>query len=166
MSRAKDKDHAPKRPTWKQLNKVEASVNGRGKIVCKSSAALRIECLFSSITVFGSVSIEEWTGTPKVFRIVYSGTTMHGQAESGSVELPKNDWLLDSVKAKSCNAKARLLLMRFAHGDITEVQLTIPIFSHKDSKESKVIVDALLVYGAHHIKRKTVRVGKEAMTND
>ena len=150
-------------PHWKQMHKVEATLNGQGKVTCKYSAALRIEALFESKVVFGTVAIEEWTGCPKKFRILYDGVTRDGAAACNSVELPDDNWRILTIKAKIFNVKARLLVMKFFTGDVMEIQLTLPINSHKDSKVTKAVVDSLVIYGAHHIKRKTILVGKEAL---
>ena len=77
--------------------------------------------------------------------------------------LPEDHWRLRSLKGKSCNARARLLLMHFAYGDAITLQLTLPITCHKDSKATKAVVDSLLVYGAHHINHKEVRIGKQTL---
>lgn len=87
---------------------------------------------------------------------------MQGKLVRGTVEFPEDFWELDTVKARSNNARARLLLMRFSHGDKEELQLTLPIFSHKDSRQTKAVVDSILVYGCHFINNKNIRRGKEA----
>jgi hypothetical protein len=141
------------------MHKVEASMRG-GHISCRSSAALRFVQNFEETTVYGNVSVEEWTGCPKRFRIVYDGTNHQGNPVNGILELPADEWILRTVKAKSYNAKARLLLIQFANGPCMEIQLTLPIFSHQDSKRTKAVVDSLYVYGAHHIKHNGVYYGK------
>jgi hypothetical protein len=150
---------------WKQIQKVEATKNGRGNVECSSSAALRIESPEESTTVFGSIAVEESvaTGSVKLFRLAYDGSTMDGEPVCGTVEFPKDHWELDTVKARSENARARLLLLRFVHGDIKEVQLTLPIFNHQDSKKTKAVVDSILIYGTHFINNKSIRIGKETL---
>jgi hypothetical protein len=152
-------------PHWKLLHKVEASMNG-GKIICKSSAALRIvDSLCETTTVFGTVAVEAWTGSPKLFRIIYDGTTSMGKPANGAIQLPGDWWRIRTVKVKSDNAKARLLLMNFQEGDYIELQLTLPIFNHQDSKRTQALVESIIVYGAHFITNKEVKVGKTAITH-
>jgi hypothetical protein len=149
---------------WRNLQKIEAHMKG-GSIVCKSSCALRIKGPCNkSTTVFGCVTIQETiSSSPKLFRIVYDGITADGKHVSGNVELPNDFWKLDAVKVKSRNAKARLLLMRFFDEKVCELQLTIPILSHEDSKRSKAVIESLLVYGAHYVNNKDICVGKKAL---
>jgi hypothetical protein len=151
---------------WKPLHRVEASLNRRGKVACSHLAALRVDELFGTKTVFGTVAIEESATSPKLFRIVYDGITHDGKADRGSVELPPDDWRIDTIKAKTSSVRARLLLLRFVTGDFSEIQLTLPINNHIDSKRTKAIVDSLVVYGAHHISNKLVRVGKQTLVAD
>jgi hypothetical protein len=157
--------HPDDAPHWKLLQKVEASMHG-GKIDCQSSAVFWICPLVGDqITVYGTVAVEEWTGSPKRFRVAYNGTTKGGKPCHGVADLPDDHWRINTLKAKSYNAKARLLLMRFSNGGIHEMQLTFPIESHKDSKHSKAVVKSIVVYGSHFISHKTIRVGKQAMTD-
>jgi hypothetical protein len=163
---------AKERPTsdgWRQLHKTEASMQG-GKIACESSAALRVNVGWRSTTVFGNVAAEESiSSTLKCFRFVYDGITADGKPAVGAVELPEDFWKLDTVKIRSDNAKARLLLMRFAgtdDDDLKELQLTVPISNHKESKQSKALVDSIMVYGTHYVSNKEICVGKKTLGCD
>jgi hypothetical protein len=148
---------------WKQLHKAEVSMKG-GRIVCKSSAALRIDRHYRSTTVFSNAAVKESTSCdPKLFCLMYDGTTADGERATGIVALLEDFWKVDSVKVRSANAKARLLLMRFSEGDVEESQLTIPISNHSDSKQSKALVNSLLIYGTHYINNKEISVGKQAL---
>jgi hypothetical protein len=158
------KGHPDDAPRWKQLSKSEACMHG-GKIDCQYSAALRICRVHGDeTTVYGSVAVEEWTGSPKRFRVAYNGTTK-GKPCSGVVDLPDDGWIINALKAQSYSAKARVLLMRFGHGEVREMQLTFPITSHADSKHTKAIVESLVLYGSHFVNNKIIRLGKAALTD-
>ena len=152
---------------WKDVGKTEAFKDGRGRIIAKSSAALRILKDGEDVVVYGTFTVQEDQRTPGRFRFAYHGITANKTPMHGAINLPTDGWVVDTLKAKKSNAKARLLLMRFPDPEdgVSLLQLTLPIKNHVDSKQTKVFVEAITVYAAHHIIDKVVRVGKEAMNS-
>lgn len=150
-------------PCWKMLQKVEATKNSRGTIAVKLSAAIRIEESYESTTIFGTVLVEEWTGQQKQFRIRYDGINNRGDPHAGTLLLPATNWILNTVKAISDNARARLLLMQFPVqvDNVSEIQITLPIANHSDSKVSKVFVESFTLYAKHHIRGVVVKLHKQ-----
>ena len=137
---------------WRDVSKVVAPEQADGTIVASSSAALRVD----DQSVYGNITFQESMRGQKQFRFVYDGFNFGGTRVSGTVDLPLSDWVVETKKVMSANARARLIWMKFAACEkFSVIQVTIPIKNHSDSKRSKAFVEAITIYACHHIERAT-----------